>query len=370
MNEQTIQTELTDILAGFANQSLGREPEVESVAATADNLQAVVQTTELQAPVATSTDPVTPPVAETSAEPATSSTPSLFEDWDAPAPYAATGTEPASVSPSGLPPEVLSELGKVLGLEQVKGKEDVVQAIAALKTEVERAKGPDKVQTRPELLKAIELDQKGGDYLEYLKISTTDFSKADPVTLYEEYVIDQFSDANGTVDEDKVNEYLDNIPAMEKELKGKELQKRLIADQANKIAAIENEAIVRKQRNDAALRAALQNLNEIDGFKVTDEHKSEVFNWVTGKMMRDLFYGPDGNLDPVKVAKVGFRNRYYEKLDAYQKNKIRNATKREVLAEVTNAQITSPSIPTNPTINKGYGVSDYINSLEQKLINR
>ena len=358
-----ILNERNDILAEFARRSLGGEP-AEPVAATGAEPEvttpepepAPVPEPKAEEKVVVKEEPVVEPKADSTS----------FDDWDStPEPTPAPNAAPE------LPVDVLSELGKVLGVENVKGKEDVVKAIATLKEEAAKAAGPDKTKIRPELLKAIELDEKGGDFYEYLKVTSVDYSKADPVELYEDYVIDQLSDANGNYNEDEVNDFLDNMKESEIKLRGIELQKRLVYEQQRKVAEIEQEAIRKREKADAELRSALSGLQEIDGFKVDDKHRREAFDWVaSGKMMRDLFYGPDGQLDPVKVAKNAFRNLYYEKLDAYQKSKIRNSTKREVFADLTNQQITTPSIPANPNPVKGNPLDDYIKSLEQGLSNR
>lgn len=364
----TIQDDLSTILSDFAKATIsgGEAPSNESSVATEP---IKVEATPATQDAASTTPEATAPKVE--AEPKkdeviNSQENGLFSDWDS---QEGTKVETATSTPA-LPVEVLGELGKALGLEKVTSKDELVSALTNLKQEADKAKGPDVSNIHPELLKAIELSRKGGDFYEYLKVTSVDYSKADPVQLYEDYVIDQLTDASGNVDEDQVNDYLDGMKDSEKKLKGIELQKRLVYEQQRRVADIEAETIRKRDEQDAKLKAALGNLQDVDGFKISDSHRKEVFNWVTSKMMKDLFYGPDGNLDPVKVAKVGFRNLYYDKLDAYQKNKIKNATKREIYADVTNAQITTPSVSANPTTKKGYDIGDYINSLEQKLINK
>ena len=360
---KTTQEELSDILAGFAKSTIGGETSEAVPAATETKVE---EPKVEEKPVEVSTAQAT---AETKAkeEPKKEeSEDELFSDWNTQTEETPVVTETATT----VPDSVLSELGKALGLEKVSSKEELVSAVAGLKSELEKAKGPDTTEIHPELLKAIELSRKGGDFYEYLKVTSVDYSKADPMQLYEDYVIDQLTDANGNVDEDQVNDYLDNMKDSEKRLKGIELQRRLVYEQQRKVAEIETEAIRKREKQDADLKAALGNLQEVDGFKVSDSDRKAVFGWVTSKMMKDLFYGADGNLDPVKVAKVAFRNLYHDKLHSYMKNKIKNASARELYAEVTNAQITTPSAPANPTTKKGYDINDYISSLEQNLVNR
>lgn len=361
-----IDQELSELLAGFAQSSTGGSPTeqvpVQESGTPAPTVEAPLTTEQ---PVATSIE--APKVEEAKAVVPTNQS---FDDWDA---EGTTSTSTVVTAPSDTVSPVLSELGKVLGIEKLSTVEDAVKMISSIKAEAEKAKnGLDKSTIRPELQKAIELDQNGGDFYEYLKVTSVDYTKQDPTQLYEDYVIDRAADAQGNVDVDKVNEYLDSLSDMEKQIRGKELQNTLVREQARKVADIERETIMKKEKHDAELRAALGTLQEIDGFKVGDKHRRESFDWITsGKMMKDMFYKQDGSFDPVKAAKVAFRNLYYEKLDAYQKQKIKNATQRETFAELTNAQITTPSIPTNATPNKSTNPIDlYIKSLEDRMINK
>lgn len=360
---KTVQNELSDILGQFARQSVGLPPTSDEPAATGSKPEVKEDVEKKVENV--STAPAQP---EAKQEPAPKEEDKVVEDgpvadWDSD-PVADTPEQPKVQVDNT---ELLNELGSALGLEKVSTKEDLVKAVSAL---AEKAKGPDTSNIHPELLKAIELSKSGGDFYEYLKITSVDYSKADPVALYEDYVIDQLTDANGNVNEDEVNDYLDSMKDSEKRLKGIELQKRLVYEQQRKVSEIETETIRKKEKQDADLKAALGNLQEVDGFKISDSHRKEVFSWVTGKMMKDLFYGPDGNLDPAKVAKVAFRNLYHDKVHTYQTNKIKKSTQREIYADITNAQITSPTSLPNPTPKKGYDIGDYISSLEQNMINK
>lgn len=361
---KSINEQRDDILAQFAaatlgNGSLDLTPEAKVV----DPVEPKVE--DKHEDVSPASSPVEPkvedkPVEEPKVEDGN------FEDWDADVPIQPSASiEPAEVATSN--DVILSELGKALGLEKVTSKEDVIKAASEL---VEKTKAPLDTNTPAELLKAIELSQKGGNWHEYLKISTVDYTKADPIELYENYVIDQLTDANGQVNEDEVNDILDSMRDSEKRLKGIELQRQLVYEQKRRLAELENEAAAKKERQDAALKSALSSLQDVNGFRVKDNHRQEVYKWVTGNMMKDLFYGPDGNLDPAKVAQVAFRNLYHDKIHAYLTNKIKHSTARDLFHEVTNAQVTSTSSMPDPTPKKEYGVHDYIKSLEERMLNR
>ena len=362
-----INDEYNDLLAGLASGSVDNNSAAPELTPTGDPTGGTPEVVDplTEAPAVTPTEPAVETPAAKVEDPKVEETVvdeklAVVDDWDS-----------VPVVPEVKVPEVdtkiaeaslFAELSKAIGAD-IKAKEDIVKLFNETK-----AKTIDTQKIPAELNKAIELASKGADYLEYLKVSTVDYKNADPAQLYEDYIIDTAADANGQVDSEKVNDYLNSLPEFEKELRGKDLQKRLIAEQNRRTAEIEQDAIRAREKYDAELKSALSGLTEIDGWKVGDNHRRELFDWISsGSITRDLFYTADGHFDPAKAAKVAFRNKYYDKLDAYQKTKIRNATKREILKDITNAEIVTPPKATNAEPNKGYSIGDYIQSLEQNL---
>jgi hypothetical protein len=352
-----VSEEYNDMMAGFAaraSENIPTEPQA-SIPPTETEVPVTEETPKADAPTAAA--PETPKV-ETPVEDKVESS---WSDWDTPEVPKADATAPAVV-----PNEIFTDLSKALGVE-IKTKDDIV---AAYKAQAEKTALPDNLPS--ELKKAIELASQGADYLEYLKVNTVDYGKADPVQLYEDYIIDSMSDKDGNVaDPEKLDEYLDSLSDLDKTIRGNEIKRQLISAQAQRTAQLEQEARMSREKHDTELKAALRSMDEVDQFKITDFHRTELFNWISsGKIMQDLFYDANGQFDAVKVSKIAFRNKYHDKLDAYQKTKLRNATKREILKDITNQDITSPKQPANPEPKKGYGIGDYIQSLQDQMNNR
>lgn len=363
-----VATEYNDMLSGFAsNINIDKGPVVvdPTTNAAPTGGEAIIDPlTGQPEPTAQSAEPVVEVPVVVAVEKKDSETPSVFDDWDVTVPNAAPVAKPVEAA-APAPSLIFEDLGKALGVE-IKSQDDLVKAYQA-----ERVKAQAMETIPAELKKAIELASKGADYLEYLKVNTVDYSTADPVELYENYIIDSSADDKGQVDEEKINEYLDSLPAFEKELRGKDLQRRLISEQNRRTVEIEQEAVRNRQKHDMELQSALRSFAEIDGFKVNDNHRKELFDWVSsGKIMKDLFYNGDGQFDAVKAAQVAFRNKYYDKLDAYHKTKIRNSTKREILEEITNQEIVTTPKSTNAQPRKDYGISDVISLYEQQMSQR
>ena len=356
MPELSMKEELNQLWGSLAKESNG--PEVTPVSLETQP----VQTTGTTAP-ATET-PVAPKVESTSTAtpvetPATVvPTPvtslgltGIVENWDTVAP---TVTPQSVVAPVAVQPQFdFSDVAKVLG-QEIKTKEDLIQTVAATKAKV------DALSSLPEnLAKAIEISQLGGNYLEYLGVTQVDWSKEDPITLYENSVINDLTDANGAVDYERVDRILDKIDDDEKELRGRNLQRQYSTYQANQKAQLEQQARLQRQSFEQSVKRSVDGLSEIFGFKLSPAHKDELYS--------DIVKGED-----LKQADVNQRiiNRFitknFGKIDSFRKTQIQNATKREMLQEAQLPQLTPSTETSNPTPDAKYGVLDYIKDMENK----
>lgn len=351
--------ELGGILEQFSKNSVSQpEPAVEPVPATAVTEPTPVPTLMTQPAVEPSTEPV---AAATPTEPVVDN---KIDDWDADVtPEPVTTSTPTAAFD-------FSEMGKALGTEEIKTKEDLISYVSKVKSEAESAKSglSDLPQ---ELTQAIELAKQGGDYLSYLKVSAIDYGKLDPVDVYEEYVIDRSTDQNGNVDFDKVNTFLDSIQDFDKELRGKEIIKNLQAQQLNAVKQLESQAQARKEKAISSVQSVLSTLDDVNGFKLKSTHKQELFDWiVSGKMMKEAFFSEQtGDYDFSKVVKAAALLKYGEKMDAYRRQQIRNSVKRELLDDLQNPQIDKPTIAAGAEPKKGYDLGDFLDDLKNKQRN-
>lgn len=271
----------------------------------------------------------------------------VIDSWDS------TPTEQVTPAPVVPQPTVnhLSELAKALNVQK---EDEILKVVEAYK---QKAETLDRVPE--DLGKALEIAKDGGDYLEYLKISVVDWSKEDPITLYENYVIDQYTDpATKLVDTEKVDKLLDRIEDDEKEFRGRELQKTYVNFQAQRKFAIENDARAQKQKFETTLRQAVDSVDNIAGFKLTSSHKAELFNYImSGQDLRpqDL---------QARVVDAGLK-KYWGKMDNFRKDQIKNATTRQMLESTTFPKLNSTSTPSQIDGKPPkYGMEEYIKELE------
>lgn len=326
-----------DVTAPVATTSTGNEPAPVEPAAAPNEGDKPVEPADKPTPV----EPTAPQV----------DVDAIVDNWD-------SGTQPAESSTANQPTVDFSDIAKVLGNAEIKTKEDLVKVVSDYKTKQEELE--KRVNSIPtDLGKAIEIANLGGNYLEYLGVSQIDWSKEDPVSLYENYVIDRSADKDGNVDFDKVNEYLDNIPETEKEIRGKELQAQYMNYQLQTKASIEAAARNERAKFEGELQTALSKTDNIAGFKLSQAHKDELF--------RDISSGAD--LKPVSMEErvfLAFLKKHFKKVDEYRKTQIRNATLRETLAEATMPNIKPTAAPVAPPATKGYSFDDLIKDLDKK----
>src|SRR6185436_3864896 len=97
-----------------------------------------------------------------------------------------------------------SEIGKAIGKTDVKTPEDLTSYIGTLEQTVQELKtNPVFGENIPkQLQEAIEIANKGGDYLAYLDVASVDYSKVDPIELYEDEVAEFFYNADGSFREE------------------------------------------------------------------------------------------------------------------------------------------------------------------------
>lgn len=345
---KSIQEELNQIISDFATKSISNEP-----LSTEPTVQVTTEPTTVVEPG--KTEPVTPAPTTTQVAPVTPES-TVIDDWDGDVKV----VEPVAAQPQTpvvpAPQFDFSEVAKVLGKESIKTVDEVVKTVSELK------QAADSLSTIPEpLQKAIDIARSNGDYLQYLGVSVIDWGKEDPVVLYENYIEDQFYDPKtGVVDYEKVENILDKLDDDEKELRGKELQKAYVAHQKTQKEMIEQQTRQARTQFESEVKRTIETLTDVNGYKLTPTHKAELTSFILS--------GEDLKESSVQTRVMhAFVKKYFNALDSYNKTKIKNATKREILQE---AQVTSitPSTEVTPsgTSNKGYDIGNWLDDLKKQ----
>lgn len=365
MEPKTIKQELNDLFLDLSKKNA--TPEAIALAqATGQGVEGVVPTGVVEPPAQTAPEPGKAP--ETTAasadqpitpkpepvKPQTVDVDGVVDGWDSESPVVTPPVQPTTVqTPTSYD---FSDFAKVLGKDDLKSKDDVVKVVSEIKAKV------DSLATLPEpLAKAIEIANLNGDYLSYLGVSQIDWSKEDPVLLYENYITNQFTDAQtGNVDFERVDKFLDRLDEDEKELRGKELQKGYIAQQQYQKQQIEQQARAQKQNFEQSLRRTIDSLSEIAGYKLTPSHKEELYSYISHG--EDLMESDLSN----RVVNA-FVKKNFNKIDSFRKQQIRNAVKKEILEEAVLPEV--KPVSATPDVSKpstGYTLDDYLKDLQNK----
>lgn len=324
--------------------------------------------------VVTTSEPIAPIVAP--AAPAAPVEPPKVE----PAPVVAPVVEAPEVNPDALvenwdvipsaesvvtqaPAADFSDIAKVLGLGEVKAKEDIVNAVTALKIKAE-AQSKDVSVLPEDLAKAVDIAKQGGNYLDYLKVASVDWSKADPVILFQDWVFDRSAKQGKTAEE--VEAYLEKIDDFEKEIRGVELQNQYIQFQTRQKQDIENQVKFEKQERDAAARRAIESTDSVLGFKISPSQKEELFSEFSISPVGRALLAQTGGDYKKAVERLALM-KYGDKMDAVRRKQIEALSKRSLLKELNNPNITAPgqvagnvnTTPLNP-------IDVYFSELKQK----
>lgn len=326
-----------DILTNFAKQN---SPQQEQTTVVNSSPAAEPPVT----PQVIDTAPVAQPAAETPATPVEQA-PVNLDDWD-------------DSKPSEPKPVEVDPFFKEVGIEAQNWEEAKTKLKERLKEEY-----PDNLK------KAIEVFKKGGDYLEVLKINSVDYSKIDPIQIYESHI------HSNAVNPEEAKAYLDGKSEVEKRIEGKRLQQQYInyqkqqeSDLMQKLEAEATRKVEAKKLADERLKSTLDKVEKIAGLTVKPHHKAEIFDAITtGRMQRELFFDQkSGDYDYNSMVETYFLKKNLPKIMDHLKKVTETTTKRTLLQEITNAEITKPSEKPKPETETRSQLERYVDSLKPK----
>jgi hypothetical protein len=283
------------------------------------------------------------------------------EDWDTEAP----------ITEDTIKPDFdFNSLSNDLGVE-FSTKEELVSAVKELQNGLKEAQTnstqlDDYMKDIPDDLKeAIDVSKKGGDYLDYLDVSSINYDSINNRDLLYDSVRSYF--AEGDEGEAAVEEYIDDLGETEVNIKGSQIRNQLKYSQQESKQAITNKIQAQKQQAEKQLKTAISEVNAVDGYKLNSNHKKKIFDDIaSGKMMKEMFGGPDGKYDYSKMVKNYFKVAYWDKVQAYNKKRIQTSTKREIIDELTNASVETPSSIPSRSAKAKSAMDTYMDKLQGK----
>jgi hypothetical protein len=252
-------------------------------------------------------------------------------------------------------PYDFAELGKALEFGEIKTKDDLISKTREIKQQLqELQKQKDSLYAGlPEDLKRdIELAKQGVDVKAIRALSSIDYTKVDPISLFEQDVVRMYTDpATGKVDNDKVDAFLDRYTDDQMEFEGKKIQQQYVNYQQQELSRLEREASQRRQEADKQLKQAISSVDSISGLKVKDNVKNDLYGELSHGKFRPLleaFTNNQGQVDYRGAFEAAYKIKYFDKVTTHLTEKAKNSGKKEVYNQITNAQIRKPEIAPAP----------------------
>lgn len=286
--------------------------------------------------------PVVAPTQPTADKPATQ-----FIEWD-------KDEEPTNP----VTPLDIRQLAKKVGVD-AESEDDFVAKLQA-QTKVDPFEG------LPEnLKKAVEYAKKGVDPLQLLKINSVDYSKIDPVQLFEADFLSKVPDKEqGRVALDAMNPF-------QKQYEGLKLKQQLEYQQRMAEADLVSQVDLAKQR-EAAQRDAFKNklsselgkVESIENFKVLEKHRKAIFNEIAERGENPRYKTADG-YDYARQIRDTFITSNWDSLKEHLFNKAKVATLKEEMNQIQNVDLkrNTERLPVTPA---DESIHDKINREERE----
>jgi hypothetical protein len=236
------------------------------------------------------------------------------------------------------------DIAKEFGLEEVKTKDqfvtglkDKIKKLESREFEVEKV-----LEDVPEsLAEAVQIAKEGGDFLEYLKVGSVDYSVYSDKELLANSLANYFLDEEGKVNESELSEYIDSMPEKQVQIEADKVRKSLdIAKQQTKDRIIAS-ANLKKEKRFNEISNAVNSIESVSGYKLTPKHKNDILkDFKEDNVIKSLFY-ESGKFEPKKAIETYFKVLYWDKIEDYRKSKARNETKKEIIRTMSNVEVSS-----------------------------
>jgi hypothetical protein len=257
-----------------------------------------------------------------------------------------------------------SKIGSALDLKEIKGEDEIVAKVSELKTKIKEYEEKPLTGIPDDFKEVLEVTKSGGNWKDYLASQIVDYTKVDPIQLFEDSF---FQDAvknpkyftDGKFDQAKAEEAVDLIPESLREMYGKQIAHGKIQEQRQRQLEIKAKAEARLASAEKSLSTATKNLNELlpvesYGIKFEPKHSSEIYQGIANSKLTKELLGVSyedlvkSGADMKAVAKTIAAAKYMEKMLKYKSQTSKAEAKKEVLDKIQNPQIRSTGSNVQP----------------------
>lgn len=261
------------------------------------------------------------------------------------------------------------KIGSALELGEIKDESELVQKVSELRTKVKQLEESPLKGIPDDLKEVLEVTRKTGDWRQYLEETLVDYSKVDPMKLYEERFFKQavqlpkFRNADGTVNQEAILDALESIPEVTRMIEGGNIQQNMIANQQVKKNLILQKAQEKVQEADRALVTASKSLNDLlpfdsYGIKFEPKHFSQIYEGISSSQLTKKHLGVSyedlvrSGADMKAVSRTVAAAEYAEQMVKFKAKNSQTLAKRELLQKVQNVQLTTSGTTVTPESEK------------------
>lgn len=264
------------------------------------------------------------------------------------------------------PTDVFKKIGSALEFGELKDESELIAKVNELRTERDNLKKATDVPYEgvPDVLKeAIEAAKKGADW-QSLMGASIDYSKVDPIQVFEyEYEMQlkhRYQTPDGKIDYDKLDADLDSFPEAEKVMRGNDIIRQKVAEQAARKASILAAAERQQNEFNSKLSESTNNASKLfpkERYGVTFEQK-HIDYLREGIVSRNLIKKHLGSidestltrLDADKLARTIAAAEMVGNISEFRYKQGQVDKARELLAKNTNAAIETSAVPARPEV--------------------
>ena len=364
-NQDLIDNVFQDMISGQEGESQGEEQTGEVVNNPDEGLESQetelepAQTIESESTEGDETSSETAPETGDTEEGLEEEVPSIFDDWELDS-QTSQNTDTSDVTVS------YSDIANELGIEG-ESKESIIAAYNKLKEDAQIVEDYKKLPN--DLVQAIELAKKGEDHTVVFKSEDSiDHAKFDDRTLLLNQNAKYFTDQEGNVDNEGLQEYVDDMSEIQLKIEASKIRENIDDYNRSKKEQAVKDQFEKRQRAQNELQNAITQKNEIKGFKVKPEHKEEAFKKISsGEAIKEMFMKEDGSYDMNKLFETYFIVKNFDKMKNFLTRRASDESRARDFNQVSNANPNVRQTPANPGESKKKDLMDeYMESLMKK----
>lgn len=258
-----------------------------------------------------------------------------------------------------------NKLGSALELGEIKDENELVAKVSELRNRAKQLEDNQLSGIPDEFKDVLKVTKAGEDWKKYLAENIVDYSKVDPLKLYEDQFFEQairlqkFRNPDGSVNQDAIFDALDAIPEVSRLIEGGRIQQTLMINQQARRTQIVQQAQERLGKADKDLANSAKSLNELlpfesYGIKFEQKHSNQIYEGITNSKLTKKHLGISyedlvrSGADMKQIARTIATAEYVEPMLKFKSKNSEVQAKKELLSKVQNVQLTSPGTTVQP----------------------